>query len=165
MSPSFPGAGWRRPPAPSDASFVAGDASFIAHLHLRAAAQATILFIEDNPDTLQLYRRYLAGTGYRFAGAATDEQIAAALAEVVPQVIVLDVMLSGMDGWEVLGRLRTHPRTQEIPVVMCSILPLEQLALNLGASAFLQKPVSREALLATLGQQREAQGQKPCSGS
>jgi twitching motility two-component system response regulator PilH len=130
------------------------DASLIAHLHLRAAAQATILFIEDNPDTLQLYRRYLAGTGYRFAGAATDDQIAAALAEVVPQVIVLDVMLSGMDGWEVLGRLRTHPRTQEVPVVMCSILPLEQLALNLGAAAFLQKPVSREALLIALGRQQ-----------
>ena len=132
----------------------AGDRPFIAQLHLRPAAQPAILFIEDNPDTLQLYRRYLAGTRYRFAGAATDEQIAAALAEAAPQVIVLDVMLSGMDGWEVLGRLRTHPRTQEIPVVMCSILPLEQLALNLGAAAFLQKPVSREALLTALGRQQ-----------
>ncbi len=138
---------------PSDAPFVAGDASFVAHLHLRAAAQATILFIEDNPDTLQLYHRYLAGTGYRFAGAATDDQITAVLDGIVPQAIVLDVMLSGMDGWEVLGRLRTHPRTQAVPVVMCSILPLEQLALNLGAAAFLQKPVSREALLVTLAQQ------------
>ncbi len=149
----------------SDAPFVAGDTPFVAHLHLRAAAQATILFIEDNPDTLQLYQRYLAGTGYRFASAATDEQIVASLEEVVPQIIILDVMLSGMDGWEVLGRLRTHPRTQEVPVVMCSILPLEQLARNLGATAFLQKPVSREALLATLNRLREARGQKPCSAS
>ena len=100
--------------------------------------QATILFIEDNPDTLQLYQRYLTGTGYRFASAATDAQIASALEEIVPHTIVLDVMLSGMDGWEVLGRLRTHPRTQDVPVVMCSILPLEQLARNLGAAAFLQ---------------------------
>ena len=144
---------------------LASDVPFVAHLHLRAAAQATILFIEDNPDTLQLYQRYLAGTGYRFASAATDGQIVASLEEVVPQIIVLDVMLSGMDGWEVLGRLRTHPRTQDVPVVMCSILPLEQLALNLGAAAFLQKPVSREALLATLNRLREAQGQKPCSAS
>jgi len=143
----------------------AGNTPFVAHLHLRAAAQATILFIEDNPDTLQLYQRYLAGTGYRFASAATDDQISAALAEVVPQAIVLDVMLSGMDGWEVLGRLRTHPRTQDVPVIMCSILPLEQLARNLGAAAFLQKPVSREALLAKLAGQREARGQKPCSAS
>ena len=127
--------------------------------------QATILFIEDNPDTLQLYQRYLAGTGYRFVSAATDGQISAALEEIVPHTIVLDVMLSGMDGWEVLGRLRTHPRTQDVPVVMCSILPLEQLARNLGAAAFLQKPVSREALLAALARQREAQGQKPCSAS
>ena len=145
--------------------FVASDVPFVAHLHLRAAAPATLLFIEDNPDTLQLYQRYLAGTGYRFASAATDGQIVASLEEAVPQIIVLDVMLSGMDGWEVLGRLRTHPRTQEVPVVMCSILPLEQLALNLGAAAFLQKPVSRETLLATLNHLREARGQKPCSAS
>jgi len=141
------------------------DVPFVAHLHLRAAMQATILFIEDNPDTLQLYQRYLAGTGYRFASAATDAKIASALEEIVPHTIVLDVMLSGMDGWEVLGRLRTHPRTQDVPVVMCSILPLEQLARNLGAAAFLQKPVSREALLAALARQREAQGQEPCSTS
>jgi CheY-like chemotaxis protein len=146
-----------------EAPFVPGDTSFVAHLHLRAAAQATILFIEDNPDTLQLYQRYLAGTGYRFASAASDAQIASALEGIVPQAIVLDVMLSGVDGWEVLGRLRMHPRTQDVPVVMCSILPLEQLALNLGAAAFLQKPVSREVLLAALARQREARGQKPCS--
>ncbi|MCU0500290.1 MAG: response regulator [Anaerolineae bacterium] len=149
----------------SDVPFVASDVPFVAHLHLRAAPQATILFIEDNPDMLQLYQRYLAGTGYHFASAATDGQIVASLAEVVPQIIILDVMLSGMDGWEVLGRLRTHPRTQEVPVVMCSILPLEQLALNLGAAAFLQKPVSREALLATLNHLREVRGRKPCSTS
>ena len=150
---------------PDDAAFVAGAAAFVAHLRLRAAAQATILFIEDNPDTLQLYQRYLAGTGFRFASAATDGQISTALAEVVPQAIVLDVMLSGMDGWEVLGRLRTHPRMQDVPVVMCSILPLEQLALNLGAAAFLPKPVSREALLAALAGQQEARRQRPCSTS
>jgi CheY-like chemotaxis protein len=148
---------------PGEAPLVASDIPFVAHLRLRAAAQATILFIEDNPDTLQLYQRYLGGTGYRFASAATDGQITAALEEVLPSAIVLDVMLSGMDGWEVLGRLRTHPRTQDVPVVMCSILPLEQLALNLGAAAFLQKPVSREALLAALARQGEARGQRPCS--
>lgn len=143
----------------------ADDAPFVAHLRLRAAAQPTVLFIEDNPDTLQLYRRYLTGTGYRFASAATDDQIAAALTEAAPQIIVLDVMLSGMDGWEALGRLRAHPRTQGVPVLMCSILPLEQLALNLGAAAFLQKPVSREALLAALDQQMAAQGRRPCSAT
>lgn len=149
----------------ADAPFVVGDTPFVAHLHLRPAAQTTVLFIEDNPDTLQLYQRYLAGTGYAFVSATTDAQIADRLAEIAPQIIVLDVMLSGFDGWEVLGRLRTHPRTADTPVVMCSILPLEQLALNLGAAAFLQKPVSREALLAVLTHLREARGQQPCSAS
>ena len=106
-----------------------------------------------------------SGTGYAFVSATTDAQIADRLAEIAPQIIVLDVMLSGFDGWEVLGRLRTHPRTADTPVVMCSILPLEKLALNLGAAAFLQKPVSREALLAVLTHLREARGQQPCSAS
>lgn len=133
-------------------------APFVAHLRLRPAAQTTVLFIEDNPDTLQLYQRYLADTGFGFVSATTDAQIAERLAEITPQIIVLDVMLSGFDGWEVLGRLRTHPRTEDIPVVMCSILPLEQLARNLGAAAFLQKPVSREELLAALSRQQTRKG-------
>jgi len=62
----------------------------------------------------------------------------------------LDVMLPGIDGWELLGQLREHPQTSCIPVVVCTILPQEPLALALGAAAFLRKPVSREALLSAL---------------
>ena len=69
-----------------------------------------------------------------------------------PAAILLDVMLPGVDGWELLGRLREHPQMQEVPVIVCTILPQERVALTLGAAAFLRKPVSREALLAALDQ-------------
>ena len=59
-------------------------------------------------------------------------------------------MLPDIDGWDMLGRLRAHPKTSDKPVVVCTIMPQEQLALALGAAAFLQKPVSRETLLAEL---------------
>ena len=62
----------------------------------------------------------------------------------------MDVMLPHIDGWDLLGRLREHPQTHGIPIVVCSILAEEQLALDLGAAAFIRKPVSREGLLATL---------------
>lgn len=70
--------------------------------------------------------------------------------ESPPRIIVLDVMMPEIDGWEVLGRLRQHPLTSHIPIIICTILAEEELALSLGASGFLRKPVSREAFLGAL---------------
>ncbi len=128
----------------------ASGACFAATLILPAAQQLGVLFIDDNVDALQLGRRYLEGTRYAFVGARDPEQALALAREITPKVIVLDVMLPGMDGWEVLGRLREHPATRKVPVIVTTILPHNQLALTLGAAAFLRKPVSREALLEAL---------------
>ena len=123
---------------------------FAARLVLPAVGQVPILVVDDNADTLQLLQRYLANSRYRFIGTS-DPQQALALAEVsTPRIIVLDVMLPGVDGWELLGRLHEHPRTRDIPIVVCTILPEEALALSLGAAGFLRKPVSRQVFLATL---------------
>jgi len=126
---------------------------FDAQLALSAAARAVVLVIEDNSDALRLMERYLAGTRYHFVGVRNPEEALARAAELRPQIILLDVMLPGIDGWELLGRLREHPKTRGIPIIACTILPQEQLALTLGAAAFLRKPVSREALLAALDRQ------------
>ncbi len=132
---------------------VGAEAPFAASLVLPAAQQLGVLVIDDNADALRLCRRYLEGSRYAFVGARTPEQALKLAQEVVPKVIVLDVMLPGMDGWEVLGRLREHPATRRIPVIVSTILPHEQLALTLGAAAFLRKPLSREALLEALDAQ------------
>ena len=58
-----------------------------------------------------------------------------------------------VDGWEVLGRLRQHPLNSHIPTIVCTILAQEELALSLGASAFVRKPVTRQAFLAALDRQ------------
>jgi len=63
---------------------------------------------------------------------------------------LLDVMLPGVDGWELLGRLREHPQLKGLPVIVSTILPQESLAMALGAAAFLCKPVTQEAFLQTL---------------
>ena len=123
---------------------------FTARFTLPAASEVRVLVIDDNVDTLQLQQRYLAGSRYRFTGAADPHQALALAAEMPPDIIVLDVMLPGVDGWELLGRLREHPRTQGVPIIVCTILAQEQLALALGAAAFLHKPVTRDALLAAL---------------
>jgi CheY-like chemotaxis protein len=124
--------------------------SLTATLTLPLAERVVILVIDDNLDTLQLTRRYLEGTRYRFVGVRDPEQALAQAEALSPELIILDVMLPGIDGWEILGRLRENPFSRSIPVIVSTILPQEELAMTLGAAAFLRKPVSRETVLAAL---------------
>ncbi len=126
---------------------------FTARFLLPSEEGQNILFIDDNADTLRLLERYLAGTRYRFVGARDAEQAMELATSLSLKAIVLDIMLPGIDGWRVLGRLREHPKTRGVPIIVCSILQQEPLAMALGAAAFLHKPVSREALLSMLNAQ------------
>lgn len=112
----------------------------------------TVLVVDDNPDIGQLFKRYLAGGAYCTL-TATNSQDALALAiNSLPHVIVLDVMMPGQDGWELLQRLKNHPQTHSIPIIVCSVLHEKPLALSLGATAFLTKPVTQQVLLQAVGQ-------------
>lgn len=126
------------------------EAPFQAMLVLPVAQQLGVLVIDDNADTRHLFQHYLEGSRYAFVGAREPQQALALAVELAPKAIVLDVMLPGTDGWELLGRLREHPATRHIPVIVCTILPQERLALTLRAAAFLRKPVCRGALLKAL---------------
>jgi CheY-like chemotaxis protein len=131
----------------------ANEGDFAATLTIPALEQLPVLVIDDNADTLQLLQRYSAGTRYRLIGTQDPEQVLSLTEEFSPQVILLDVMMPQVDGWEVLGRLRQHPLTSHIPTVVCTILAQEELALSLGASAFVRKPVTRQVFLAALDRQ------------
>jgi CheY-like chemotaxis protein len=134
---------------------------FAAKITLPTLEQATVLMIDDNADTRQLFRRYLSGSHYRFVGAPDAEEGLALALELAPQLIVLDVMMPGQDGWALLGQLREHPQTGHIPVIVSTILPQEELALDLGAADFIRKPVSQTALLAALDRQLARVAPKP----
>jgi CheY-like chemotaxis protein len=110
----------------------------------------TLLVIDDNRDFIQLVERFLTGTRYKTAAERDPHQALASAERLQAELILLDVMMPNVDGWEVLGRLRRNPPTAEIPVIICSILPQEDLALSLGASGFLRKPLTQAALLAAL---------------
>jgi CheY-like chemotaxis protein len=110
----------------------------------------TILVIDDYEGLSRLLKRYLAGHRCRVL-AATDGMSGLSLArEVQPDAVVLDVMMPGMDGWEILQRLQNHPDTQHIPVIICSVFNDPELAYALGASSFLSKPVKRDDILNAL---------------
>jgi CheY-like chemotaxis protein len=117
-----------------------------------------VFVIDDNTDALRLIERYLEGSPFRCLGASEPTRAIAAAEEHNAQIILLDVMLPGIDGWELLGRIREHPRLGHVPVIITTILPQETLALTLGAAGFLRKPFTQEALLQMLTQQMAAVG-------
>jgi CheY-like chemotaxis protein len=110
----------------------------------------TVLVIDDYEGLSHLLKRYLAGYPCRVL-AATDGASGLSLArEIQPDAVILDVMMPNMDGWEVLQRLRNHPDTQHIAVIICSVFDDPELACALGASSFLSKPVKREDIIKAL---------------
>lgn len=120
--------------------------------------QTIVLLVDDNPGMLRLLRRYLGGSEYVVREASTPDEALALAQEIQPDVITLDVMMPSKDGWEVLQTLHAQPRTQHIPVVVCSVLKEQDLARSLGAAAFLAKPINQAALLRALSEVRKTPG-------
>jgi CheY-like chemotaxis protein len=129
------------------------DGPFSAELVLPAIGRLPVLVIDDSVDSLRLLQRYVSDTRYYVVGVQDPGQALSLAEKVSPQIIVLDVMMPQVDGWEMLARLRQHPLTQHIPIVVCTILAEEELALSLGADGFLHKPVTRQAYLEALDRQ------------
>jgi CheY-like chemotaxis protein len=128
---------------------------------LPVVAQAKVLVVDDNPDVVRLFQRYLAGEPYRLIQATSGEGARRLAAELRPDVILLDVVLPTQDGWEVLADLRARPDTRTIPVVVCSVLPERALAHSLGVAEFLAKPVTAAALRASLARWCRSPGAPP----
>lgn len=121
-----------------------------ARLAWPAEAAYTLLVVDDNQDFVDLFRRYLAGHSWRVIGAADGERARETLAQLEPTVIILDVMMPREDGWELLVALRAAEATRDTPIIICSVLNEPRLAETLGASGYLTKPVTQQALLRAL---------------
>ena len=121
-----------------------------ATIVLPTAQMPTLLIIDDNQNLVELFQRYLAGHRLIVVGANSGDEALALLRQMTPQAILLDVMMPHQDGWEVLQQLRREPAAAEIPIIVCSVLREHDLALSLGASDTLVKPVSQPALLDAL---------------
>jgi len=111
------------------------------------ATAGDVLVIEDDPSAVRLLREYLEAAGYRVRVAATGESGLASVAERKPAAIVLDVLLPGIDGWEVLRRLKADDRAHDIPVIIVTVVEEREVGLALGAVDYLVKPIHRDALL------------------
>lgn len=83
-----------------------------------AARQPVILCIEDEPEMIDLIRLILERRGYKVLGAVGGEEGIKALEGQVPDLILLDLMMPDIDGWEVFRQVRANPRLQHVPVVV-----------------------------------------------
>ncbi|MFN8458963.1 MAG: response regulator [Anaerolineae bacterium] len=111
-----------------------------------------VLVVDDNADLVHFYRRYTAKTRYHIQHLSAGEPLFAAIEAARPDIIILDVMLPDTDGWELLTHLHEYPATRAIPVIVCSVVRREELALALGAALYLPKPVRRQEFIQALEQ-------------
>jgi CheY-like chemotaxis protein len=112
--------------------------------------EAVIFVVEDQATAIRLYERYLQRYQYRVLGIQDPRQVIAMAKRDKPRAILLDIMMPNVDGWEVLQAIKADPDVLQIPVIVCSAWGDASLALSLGASAFLKKPISPQVLLEAL---------------
>lgn len=114
-----------------------------------------ILLIEDEGNILEAITFILSRAGWEVQGHGNGATALEAVARIAPDVVVLDVMLPGRSGLEILRDLRAVPTTADLPVLMLTARGQardRETALELGATAYLTKPFSNADLLATVDQ-------------
>ena len=114
------------------------------------AETTAVLVIEDDRRSADLLSAYLVTAGFTVELAHDGVAGLEIARENVPLAIVLDIRLPGVDGWEVLRRLKSDSRTKEIPVLVVSVVDERPRGLSLGAIDYLVKPISRDEILSSL---------------
>ncbi|HPS68807.1 MAG TPA: response regulator [Holophaga sp.] len=125
------------------------------------AGRGRILMIDDDPSLRDALSRMLAKDGFQIALANNGLDGLKLAKSLLPRLITLDIAMPGCDGWEVLTRLKADPELKHIPVVVITILDDRAKGFALEASDYLQKPVSRERLLAVVHRLVPDEGQAP----
>ena len=106
--------------------------------------QPVILFLDDIPTNIVLVKALLKSKNYEVISAKTGTEALALAEERQPDVILLDIMMPVMDGYEVLARLRSNEKTKDLKVIMLSALASEEditKSVELGADGYLTKPL------------------------
>jgi CheY-like chemotaxis protein len=109
-----------------------------------------ILAIDDDPDVIYLLRENLAEAGYQVIGATSGEEGLRQARALRPFAITLDILMPHKDGWQLLHELKMDAATQNIPIIVLSIVDNKALGYRLGAFDYLLKPFDRETILAAL---------------
>ncbi len=114
-------------------------------------AKKHVLLVEDDEDILELLRYNLSEEGYTVDGAVTGEDALRLLVTKLPDLVILDLMLPGLDGMEICKMIKRDPKTSHIPIVMLTARSEDSdivAGLELGADDYITKPFSPRVLIA-----------------
>jgi len=115
-----------------------------------AGDEPLVLIVEDDDNSRELLEGTLANEGYRVSSTSSGEEALRLAGKLRPFAITLDIMMPGMDGWNVLKNLKEEERTKDIPVIITSMLDEREMGSMWGAVDYFIKPVQKEVLLSTL---------------
>jgi CheY-like chemotaxis protein len=119
-------------------------------LRFPASQQKVILIVDDQEPALRMFTRYLSRTHFKIVGLTKTNKVLMKAKELQPVLILLDIMMPKVDGWELFQSLKLDDSTKHIPVIICSAWGEPELAKSLGATGFLRKPVTQRDLLSTI---------------
>ena len=118
----------------------------------KAAGKSTILVIDDDPTALALTERFLHKGNFNIILSDSGKEGIQLAEQKKPDIILLDLMMPGINGWTVLSVLKENIHTQNIPIILLSMLDKQNLGLEMGAMDYLQKPVDWDKLSEALEQ-------------
>lgn len=130
-----------------------GDMMEGAHMTDKQQEQPNILIVDDTPDNLRLLSSMLSEQGYRIRLAPNGQRALSAIEKVPPDLILLDIMMPDMDGYEVCEKLKANKSTKDIPVIFISALSEEfekTRAFSSGGVDYVTKPFFEKEVLARI---------------
>jgi CheY-like chemotaxis protein len=128
--------------------------------HSEPREQTQLLLIDDDEAVHNILRHQLSRHGYRIHSAMSGREGLEKTLEEQFDVIVLDILMPEMDGWQVLQKLKAEARTMSIPIVLYTIVADKEKGYALGADDYLVKPISKSKLLETLKNYRRSSSNK-----
>ena len=126
------------------------DLTGIAHARGAPAAHASVLVVDDDPSARRIITEHLSRDGYRVIAAGSGPEAIEIARRERPDAITLDILMPQMDGWSVLAAIKREPSLSSIPVILVSMVGDRSMGFELGAAAFLTKPVDRGELAEAL---------------
>jgi CheY-like chemotaxis protein/signal transduction histidine kinase len=118
--------------------------------------RGVLLIVDDDSESLYVYRQFLSRHGYQVVFATNGEEVASKARQFHPEAIILDLMLPQKSGWEVLEELKVDEELKEIPVIISSVLDHRERGVCVGAFRYLTKPMSEKELLGALKDMEKA---------
>jgi len=128
---------------------------------------STVLVVEDSVTQREMISDLLKGSGLKVAVASDGVEALEKIVEACPDLVVLDIVMPRMNGYEVCRRLKADPKTQTVPVVMCSSKGEEfdrYWGMKQGADAYIAKPFQPTELIGTVKQLLRGVGNKNHGG-